>query len=265
VKKKLTIAVTVLGLFALSGLAAASEHDGDETKDTVFNYGYDEENKVLVWGTSPSDGLYDCALENGPIDTTYGPSNDGVIQVPLLESEGVLVMFPPRPESELDDDVVPAEEPANYTGSDGECGVTGVLVPGPNGQVNHGMFMKAINSVFEGQGRGCINRHIARSGLGKDDQQIRVPDVTDSPELMEGDEGTIDFSTVLADCQRGNETELTGQDKAAAKKAAAAEKERGNSTSAPGRSGSSPGKSGSALSNSDSAPGKSGTAPGRDK
>lgn len=263
--KKFTIAIAVLGLFALSGLATAAEHDTDETNDTVFNYGYDEENKVLVWGTSPSDSLYDCTLENGPIDTSYGSSDDGVIQVPLLESEGVLVMFPPRPESELDDDVLPADEPANYTGSDGECGVTGVLVPGPNGQVNHGMYLKAINSVFEGQGRGCINRHIARSGLGKDDQQIRVSDVSDSPELIEGDGGTIDFSTVLADCQRGNETELTGQDKAAAKKAAAAEKERGNSTSAPGRSGSSPGKSGSAQSNSDSAPGKSGTAPGRDK
>jgi hypothetical protein len=263
--KKFTIATAVLGLFALSGLAAAAEHDTDETNDTVFNYGYDEENKVLVWGTAPADSLYDCTLENGPIDTTYGPSEDGVIQVPLLESEGVLVMFPPQPESELDDDVLPADEPANYTGSDGECGVTGVLVPGPSGQVNHGMYLKAINSVFEGQGRGCINRYIARSGLGKDDQQIHVPDVTDSPELMEGDGGTIDFSTVLADCQRGNETELTGQDKAAAKKAAAAEKERGNSTSAPGRSGSSPGKSGSAQSNSDSAPGKSGTAPGQDK
>jgi hypothetical protein len=126
--------------------------------------------------------------------------------------------------------------------------------------------MKSINSVFEGTHRGCINRFLAGSDLGKGEQQIQVPDVDpDATEVTEGDQGTVDFTTVLADCERGNKGDLTGQDKAAANKAAAAEKERGNSTSAPGRSGSLPGGSGPAQSNSDSSPGKSGSAPGHNK
>lgn len=232
-KKKFTILAAVLGLLALSGLAVATEHDGDEPEDTVFNFGYDEENQVLVWGTSPIDSQDDCTLGDGA-EVTYGTTDDGVIQIPLLP-----------------DDV---------------CALSGVAVPGPNGQVNHGMFMKAINSVYDGPGRGCINRHIARSDLGKGEQQIQVPDVDpDSSEVTEGDLGTVDFETALADCERGKKGDLTGQDKAAANKAAAAEKERGNSASAPGRSGSSPGESGPARSNSDSSPGKSGSAPGHNK
>jgi hypothetical protein len=258
VNKKLATFTLIVGLLAISGMAAASEHDlePDDREDTVFNFGYDEVNKVFVWGTSPSDDTFDCTLENGPIDVTYGSSEDGVIQVPLLEREGGVVSFPTLP------DVEPADS-VDYSGSDGECGVSGVSVPGPNGQVNHGMFMKAINSVYEGKGRGCINRFIAGSHLGKGDQQIQVPEAdADSPELIDG---AIDFNTVLADCQHGNDGGLTGQEKAAAKKAAAAEKERGNSHSAPGRSDSSPGKSGPAQSNPDRAPGKSGSAPGHNK
>lgn len=232
-KKRITILAAVVGLLALSGLAVATEHDGDDPEDTVFNFGYDEGNQVLVWGISPIDSPEDCELGSS-VDITYGPTDDGVIQVPLLAED--------------------------------VCGISGVAVPGPNGQVNHGMFMKAINSVYEGTGRGCINRYIAHSDLGKGEQQIQVPDVDpDSPEVTEGVTGTVDFETVLADCERGKEGKLTGQEKAAAKKAAAAEKERGNSNSAPGRSGSSPGESGPAQSNSDSSPGKSGSAPGRDK
>ena len=232
-KKKITILAAVLGLLALSGLAVATEHDGDEPEDTVFNFGYDEENQVLVWGTSPIDSQNDCTLGDA-VEVTYGTTDGGVIQIPLLP-----------------DDV---------------CALSGVAVPGPNGQVNHGMFMKAINSVYDGTGRGCINRHIAHSDLGKGEDQIQVSDVDpDSPEVAEGDTGTVDFESVLADCERGKEGALTGQDKAAANKAAAAEKERGNSASAPGRSGSSPGESGPARSNSDSSPGKSGSAPGHNK
>lgn len=232
-KNKITILAAVLGLLAMSGLALAAEHDGAEPEDTVFNYGYDEDNQVLVWGLSPVETQEECALGDA-VGVTYGTTDDGVIQIPLLPDDA--------------------------------CGLTAVAVPGPNGQVNHGMFMKAINSVHEGTGRGCVNRHIARSGLGKGDQQINVPDVEPgSSEVTEGDTGTVDFETVLADCERGKEGNLTGQDKAAANKAAAAEKERGNSTSAPGRSGSSPGKSGPAQSNSDTSPGKSGSAPGHNK
>ncbi|HEX6300657.1 MAG TPA: hypothetical protein VF148_09365 [Acidimicrobiia bacterium] len=232
-KKKITIMAAVVGLLAVSGLAVAAEHDGDDAEDTVFNFGYDEVNHVLVWGISPIDSQDDCPLGDA-VEVTYGSTDDGVIQVPLLPDDA--------------------------------CGLSGVAVPGPNGQVNHGMFMKAINSVYEGTGRGCVNRYIAHSDLGKGDDQIQVSDVDpDGTEVNQGDQGTVDFESVFADCERGKEGNLTGQEKAAANKAAAAEKERGNSNSAPGRSGSAPGESGPAQSNSDSAPGKSGSAPGRDK
>jgi hypothetical protein len=233
VKNKATILATVIGLLAISGLAIATEHDGEEPEDSVFNYGYDEENQILVWGVSSLETEEDCPLGEA-VEIPYGATEDGVIQVPLEGFE--------------------------------DCELSGVDVTGPNGQVNHGQFMKSINSVFEGTHRGCINRFLAGSHLGKGDEQIQVPDVDpDSTDVTEGDQGTVDFTTVLADCERGNKGNLTGQDKAAANKAAAAEKERGNSTSAPGRSGSSPGESGPAQSNSDSSPGKSGSAPGHNK
>jgi hypothetical protein len=223
------ILAAVLGLLAISGLAIAAEHEGDEPEDTVFNYGYDEENQILVWGVAPAEESEECALEGETVETTYEESEDGVIPI-----------------------------------ADAECGLSGVSVTGPNGQVNHGMFMKAFNSVFEGTHRGCINRYLAGSPLGKGEDKIQVSDVEpDSPEVS--DSGSVDFTTVLADCERGKKGDLTGQDEAAANKAAAAEKERGNSNSAPGRSGSSPGDSGPAQSNSDSSPGKSGSAPGHNK
>lgn len=236
-KKKVTILAAVLGLLAVSGLAIAAEiqaENQDDPEDTVFNYGYDEDNHVLVWGTSASETLEDCTLEGDSVDISYGPSEEGVIQVPLAEQE--------------------------------ECGVSGVSVLGPNGQVNHGMFMKAFNSVWEGPGRGCVNRFLAQSDLGKGDQQIQVADVDpNAPELAEGDMGTVDFTTVLANCEHGKEDHLTGQERAAANRAAAAGQEKGKSDSAPGLSGSAPGKSGLAQSNSGSAPGKSGSAPGHNK
>jgi hypothetical protein len=120
------------------------------------------------------------------------------------------------------------------------------------------MFMRLFNSLFDGPGRGCVNRFLARSDLGKGDQQVRVPDVDpNAPALTDGTMGLIEFETVLANCARGNGDKLTGQDKAAEKKAeqaekkaekkaeqaerkadkqqAKADKQRGRSDSAPGK------------------------------
>lgn len=205
-KKKMTVLVAVLGLLAISGLASAATDEDDG--DTTFNFGYDEQYRILVWGTSDSDGLYDCALD-GEYDVTYGDVEDDIIEIPVLEEDGVVVSFPANMQDDLAEGLTAAEGPIDYSGSDGDCGVVGTSVEGPNGQVNHGMFMKYFNHVYEGTGRGCLVRHLAQSDLGKkaNDQQINVPDVDpDAPDVEDQEEpSTVDFSTVLADCEHGND------------------------------------------------------------
>jgi len=249
--KRLSVLSVVLGLLTISGIALAADEDKE---DTVFNFGYDEGQKVLVWNLSADDGLYDCSLSDGPLTTTYGVSDDGLVFVDGLTNGSEAVAFPARPQEELAEGLIAATGPVEYSGAEGDCGLNGGLVAGTNGQVNHGMFMKLFNAMFDGPGRGCVNRFLAQSVLGKGDQQLKVPDVdAETAELADGDLGSIDFETVLADCERGKEGEVTGQDKAAEKIAAKAEREeakaekkaereqakadreRGNSDSAPGK------------------------------
>ena len=97
--------------------------------------------------------------------------------------------------------------------ANGECGLAGGDVSGPNGQVNHGMFMKLFNSVYEGTGRGCVMRHLAHSDLGKGDQQIQVSDVDPAFEpVADGDIGTLDLSSVMADCEHGKKDGAEGEE-----------------------------------------------------
>ena len=226
-------------MLASAGVAAAAE---DDPEDTVFNYGYDADNHVLVWGAHATDGLYDCSIQvEGNLTATYGLTEDGLVLVETLhDDDGAVVVFQPTAESDLSEDI---EEPADlafeYAGPDGECVVGGGVAEGPNGQVNHGMVMKLFNQVYEGPGRGCVARYLAQSDFGKGDQQVNVPDVDpEAAELEDGAEGEIDFESVLADCEHGNankEDKLTGQENAAAKKAAKADRPRGNSANAPGK------------------------------
>lgn len=172
-RRKGIILVAVFGLLAVSGLAVAQPVQED---DTVFNFGYDEDGQVLVFGTSDIENEAECTLENGDTEVTYGETDDGVIAV---ENGGE------------------------------DCELHGVEVTGPNGQINHGMFMRAFNliygSVFDGKGRGCLVRHLAQSDLGKGDQQIRVPDADpDFESVLAGDTALIEFSTALTRCQHGN-------------------------------------------------------------
>ncbi|HEX6287277.1 MAG TPA: hypothetical protein VFZ80_07310 [Acidimicrobiia bacterium] len=241
-KRRLTIMLAVVGMLASAGIAAAAEEDPEDRDDTVFNYGYDEENHVLLWGAHPTDGLYDCSLEmQGNLIASYGLTEDGLVIVETLhDDDEAVVVFQPTPEGELSDEFEePAELPAEYTGPGGECVVGGGVVEGPNGQVNHGMIMKLFNSVYEGPGRGCLVRHLAKSDFGKHDQQINVPDVDteENGDLSEVDDAEIAFQTALTDCEHGNankEDKVTGQEKAAAKKAEKANGNRGNSANAPG-------------------------------
>ncbi|HEX6146911.1 MAG TPA: hypothetical protein VF083_09060, partial [Acidimicrobiia bacterium] len=172
--------LALIGLLSGSAVAWAAEEEtaeveieADESADTLFNFGYDLVNRVFVWGLSRLDGVYDCTLENGTLTATYGSTDDeGVVPVDNLEDGAGAVLFPNRPADEVADDQVPAETPIAYMGADGECGLSGGNVPGPNGQVNHGMFMKLFTSLFEGTRRGCVVRHLAQSGLGRGDQLV---------------------------------------------------------------------------------------------
>lgn len=226
----------LMGLIATSALAFADDHTEpivEEPEDTVFNFGYDPVNHILVWNTSDLDGLYDCTLENGDLTATYGGDVDGVIPVvELLTVPGGLVYeFEARTVDEISDEFAgPAEGPVQYTDAEGECGLSGAVVAGPNGQVNHGQFMKLFNSLYEGQGRGCLNRHLAKSTLGKDAQKINVSDVE---EIVMTDTGVIDFSTELADCEHGKKDKGESNGTASANKSGRPD--------SPGKSGSAPG------------------------
>jgi hypothetical protein len=169
--RKLVVALTVVGLLAVSGVAMAIPTDSDDA-DTVFNVGYDADFHVLFWGTSPNDGSVDCELEDGAVTVDFGA--DGAV------------------------------EAADFA----DCELQAGEVDGPNGQINHGMFMRLFNSLYEGKGRGCVIRYLAQLEFGKDDQQIKVSDV--DPEFVsaaEGDTADVEFLTFLADCDKGKKSD----------------------------------------------------------
>lgn len=240
-KRRLTIMLAVIGMLASAGIAAAAEDDPD---DAVFNSFWDSDNSVVGWGLHPTEGLYDCTVEvDGKLSATYGITQDGLVVVEELhDDEDLAVMFTPTPEDELAEEFEgqAATDPVEYPGPDEECLANWYVVEGPNGQVNHGMIMSLFNSMYDGPHKGCVVRYMAQSDYGKKDNgQIKVSDVElDTEPLQDGDIGELDFESVLADCEHGNankEDKLTGQENAAAKKAAKADRPRGNSADAPGK------------------------------
>ena len=160
--------MVLVGLLGVSSVAMA-EHDESHPEDTWLNYGYDAMDRFLAINISPNE-VDDCVLANGPLPATYGDDVDGVYEVGL-ESHPF-------------------------------CEVSGVVVAGPNGQVNHGQFMKAAKSLLDGKGHGCLVRHLAKSDIGKTDEtKVRTADV----EAIDiGDGGDFIFATVEADCSKGN-------------------------------------------------------------
>ncbi len=192
------VLATVFALLVITSVALAAE--GDDEGDTVFNFGYDTENQVFVWGTSATDGVLDCSLM-GTYEVQYVTIEGKFYVDDLLTDSAEQVMFPVRDDA--------AADPVPYA-SEGECALSAGLVSGPNGQVNHGMFMKLFNSLFEGPGRGCLVRHLAKSDLGKGDQQVRVPDVGDEV-LTEPESGTVDIENALARCNRGDDDDLESE------------------------------------------------------
>lgn len=124
-----------------------------------------------------------------------------------------------------------------------DCELTEGEVAGPNGQVNHGMFMKLFNSVFEGSGRGCVVRHLAQSDLGKGDQQVKGGEEGSDATDVEAEE-SIDFTTIETLCQKGSgDGDDAGIEEEGKGKPSWAGKPEGKGKSeSPGKSGSAPGR-----------------------
>lgn len=194
---KTAAVISLLALFAFSGAAHAASED-----DTVVNYGYDESSQFFMWnvtflewieaaetGTSPAtidDQVDTCGLdpdgEGTDHEYTAVTGDDGTFEMTLSDESGEIEIA--------------------------ECGeLAGAFVTGPNGQVNHGMFLKTFNETYQGPHRGCIVRHIARSDLGKGEQQVNVDpdaeygDTGDEP--LNSAEGTATFNTAVDACLHG--------------------------------------------------------------
>ncbi len=208
-KNRWVVFLAVLGLFALSGIALAA---GDE--DTVFNYGYDQDSQFFAWNVTsldwePNQELLDELLEENP--SLAGDEWGLLLAACGLESEEGL--DPMEYGYTFDGDTISLYEldegsfdPETQDPFDtGDCGdFQGGYVTGPSGQVNHGMFLKLFNSIYDGPHRGCLVRHIAGSKLGKDDQKVEADPEFEAPEEIESiDDGRITFTTVGADCLKG--------------------------------------------------------------
>jgi len=234
VRRSWTVLLVAVVLAAVAGIASAAE--GDPAEDTLVNLGYDEENHLFLFNTSPTNSTYDCTLENGVLATQYGPAVDSdPIPVEKLEVEvesGVFEAFTFLNRRQEEVDIVEfsvATETATYEGAGGACGLSGAIVGGPNGQINHGQFMKLFHQLVDTQGMGCLNRIIANSDFGKGDQQVRTSDVDASFELGQG--GTVDFKTAAADCEHGK------KDKGEDHPGQGGQQDQSNQSDSPGNSG----------------------------
>jgi hypothetical protein len=190
VRRSTVVLVVLIGLLGVSNIAVA-EHEESHPEDTWFSYGYEPVDHFLAINISPND-VDDCVLANGTLTATYGSVSDGGVY-----------------------DVDLASHPL--------CDVSGTVVAGPNGQVNHGQFMKAAKSLFAGKAYGCLVRHLAKSDIGRTDEtKVRTDDVVT---IDIGVGGNFTFVTVEADCHKDNND--------------ATEKGRPDS---PGKSGDAPGR-----------------------
>jgi hypothetical protein len=192
-KNRWVVFLAVLGLFALSGIALAA---GDE--DTVFNYGYDQDSQFFAWNVTSLDWGpdYEALAEALGLETPYDALEE---LCGLQDAETAPIEYT------YDFDAETGKVTVDVEGDPMDCGdFQGGYVTGPSGQVNHGMFLKLFNSIYDGPHRGCLVRHIAGSKLGKDDQKVEADPEFEAPEEIESiDDGRITFTTVGADCLKG--------------------------------------------------------------
>ena len=227
--------MVAIGLLAVASVASADESIPEEAApvDTLI-YGYDADTHVFIVHTLSTDATYGCEV---PVDVLvgYGSVAEGSFSITPLDDEGIAVEIP-----ELSTDEG-SEEAA-----DGICELSGSVVGGPNGQINHGQFMKLFRQILGTKTSGCLNRIIAQSDLGKGDDQVRTSDLedaleTDDSEVDEAsDSGTLMLKAFTDVCDPGKKEKgddhpsKTKGNKDKAKKDES-DRQRGNSDNAPGR------------------------------
>ena len=189
--------VAAFSLLFTVGVAAASTDDADSRDDTRFSFGYDPQAQLFFYKTQNLEtSSFDCAFD-GTLTATYEAGGDGGASITGLTDGQDEVTFNPT-DDESEEGAEPPEA-VTYNHAIDECGISGIPV-GARGHINHGQFMKLFNEVIDMQGHGCLNRWLAKSNLGKDDQQVKTQDFA---EATIGEGGTIDFTTALADCEHG--------------------------------------------------------------
>jgi hypothetical protein len=198
-----SLVVLVLAMTVGLSTVALAEHEESHDEDTLLSFAYDNLNHFLAVNLGPNDVAFTCDFEDGTLTAMFGTGDpNGVIAVDVLEGEDGVKTFDPRPEDELAEGVVAETEPAEYAGADGVCGVSGLIVAGPNGQINHGQLVKAAKGLLDMKGQGCVLRYFAQSDIGRTDEtMIRTSDVDSSFAI--GESGELDFLTFEADCDHG--------------------------------------------------------------
>lgn len=196
---KFVIAGVMVALVASAGAAGAVVGDEPDDDQSVFNYGYDMANRMLVFGLSAATSAYDCTLE-GSFEVGYaeGEGEDRSVES-LTGEDGEPVEFDARDGEELPEGVTPADGPIAFDASDNPCILTAVDVTGPNGQVNHGQIVSSFSHAIDVAGKGCVMRWIAKTGWGKGDTQVQSGDVDTAAAPPET--GTLDIMSVLANCK----------------------------------------------------------------
>ena len=198
-KLRIFAVVAALSLLFSAGIASANSENGEREGDTRFNFGYDAQARLFLFNTQATDSSpYDCTLENGTLTAKYGKQDtDGEIPVEELVGNGPVSFGATGFElaEGLQEDT---QDSIDYPGPEDECRISAFAVGG-QGHINHGQFMKLFNSLIDMRGRGCLNRWLAQSGLGKGDQQVKTQDFEDPEDVKVG----IDFETVIATCDHG--------------------------------------------------------------
>jgi hypothetical protein len=173
-----------------AGIASANDGDSERDGDTRFNFGYDALAQRFLFNTPATDSSpYDCTLQSGTLTATYGrPDADGEIPVEELKDGNGAVSFGATG-FDLAEGVTPATtDLIGYPGPQDECRISAFAIGG-QGPINHGQFMKLFNELIDMRGRGCLNRWLAESNLGKED--------------LANDDPGIKFTTALATCDHG--------------------------------------------------------------
>lgn len=189
--------VAAFSVLVTAGIASANDDDKDSRLDTLFTFGYDAQTQLFFSNTHTTDSTpLDCTL-SGTFNANYGEPavEDGMVPVEGLSGDGENPVIFEETGYDLAEGVEEAADSAPYTAA-GVCGISGIAV---ESDMNHGQFMKLFNENIDMGGRGCLNRWLAKSGLGKD---TTAPDPIDP---ADGFDGIIDFTTVETDCIHGNQ------------------------------------------------------------